>query len=54
MPDWRNRFYDWDQKFEIPSVNIKEKEKEFQLEVAAPGFEKKDFIIEFSDGVLTI
>ncbi|MEX0883584.1 MAG: Hsp20/alpha crystallin family protein [Cyclobacteriaceae bacterium] len=54
LPDLGNRFYDWDQKFEIPSVNVKEKEKEFQVEVAAPGFEKKDFKIEFSDGVLTI
>ncbi|MFO7822800.1 MAG: Hsp20/alpha crystallin family protein [Cyclobacterium sp.] len=54
FPEFENRFYDWDQKFEIPSVNIKETEKEFQVEVVAPGFEKKDFKIEFSDGVLTI
>lgn len=54
LPEFDSRFYDWDQKFEIPSVNIKETEKEFQVEVAAPGFEKKDFKIEFSDGVLTI
>lgn len=54
LPEFDNRFYDWDQKFEIPSVNIKETEREFQVEVAAPGFEKKDFKIEFSDGVLTI
>jgi len=54
LPEFENRFYDWDQKFEIPSVNIKETEKEFQVEVVAPGFEKKDFKIEFSDGVLTI
>ncbi|NHE59721.1 Hsp20/alpha crystallin family protein [Cyclobacterium plantarum] len=53
-PEFDNRFYDWDQKFEIPSVNIKETEKEFQIEVAAPGFEKKDFKIESSEGVLTI
>jgi HSP20 family protein len=54
LPDWKNRFYDWDQKFELPSVNVKETEKELKVEVAAPGFEKKDFNIEFSDGVLTI
>ncbi|MEX2511946.1 MAG: Hsp20/alpha crystallin family protein [Cyclobacteriaceae bacterium] len=54
LPEMSNRFYDWDQNFEIPSVNVKEKDNEFQVEVAAPGFEKKDFKIEFSDGVLTI
>ncbi|MBD3631258.1 Hsp20/alpha crystallin family protein [Cyclobacterium sp.] len=53
-PEFDTRFYDWEQKFEIPSVNIKETEKEFQVEVAAPGFEKKDFKIESSEGVLTI
>ncbi|SHN26925.1 HSP20 family protein [Cyclobacterium lianum] len=53
-PDFDNRFYDWDEKFEIPSVNIKETDKTFQVEVAAPGFEKKDFKIETSEGVLTI
>jgi HSP20 family protein len=38
----------------IPSVNILESEDNFELEVAAPGFEKKDFKIELNNNVLTI
>jgi HSP20 family protein len=35
-------------------VNILESEDNFELEVAAPGFEKKDFKIELNNNVLTI
>jgi HSP20 family protein len=54
LPEWSKRFYDGEEKFEIPSVNVKENEKDFQVEVAAPGFEKEDFKIDFSDGTLTL
>lgn len=37
-----------------PAVNIKEREADFLLEVAAPGFSKKDFAVEYDKGVLTI
>ncbi len=38
----------------VPAVNIIEKEKEFQIEVAAPGFNKDDFKIELDNNILTI
>jgi len=38
----------------LPSVNIKETNNEFAIEVAVPGFEKSDFNIEIDDNLLTI
>lgn len=38
----------------LPSVNVKEDEKEFIIEMAAPGMESKDFKVEFENGVLRI
>ncbi len=38
----------------IPAVNVRETEKEFEIELAAPGLSKKDFNISVSEGILTI
>lgn len=38
----------------IPAVNIKENEKEFKVEVAAPGLKKEDFRITVEDGLINI
>ncbi|SDG61672.1 Hsp20/alpha crystallin family protein [Psychroflexus sediminis] len=38
----------------LPSVNIKENEDKFGVEVAVPGFDKKDFKIELNNNELTI
>ncbi|MEX1238929.1 MAG: Hsp20/alpha crystallin family protein [Cyclobacteriaceae bacterium] len=38
----------------VPSVNIKETPKEYTLEVAAPGLERKDFSIEVDNHMLKI
>lgn len=38
----------------LPSVNIRESEEDFEVEVAAPGFEKTDFKIELNHDQLTI
>ncbi len=38
----------------IPAVNIKENDKNFEVEVAAPGMNKKDFKVEVENNVLTI
>lgn len=38
----------------LPSVNIKEGNEFFEVEMAAPGLEKKDFKIDLNNGVLTI
>jgi len=38
----------------MPSINVKEHKDDFQIEVAAPGFTKKDFEVSIADDVLTI
>lgn len=37
-----------------PRTDIAETEKAFEIEVAVPGFNKKDFSIDLNDGLLTI
>ncbi len=38
----------------LPAVNVEETEKEYRIEVAAPGLEKEDLKVSVNDGVLTI
>lgn len=38
----------------LPSVNIRENGKEFNIELAAPGFSKNDFKVNVEENVLTI
>ena len=38
----------------VPSVNIKENDDEYTIDVAAPGMKKNDFNIEIDDDILTI
>lgn len=38
----------------VPAVNVKETEDAFQIEVAAPGFDKKDFHVEVNNNLMTI
>lgn len=51
--DWSNRNFSTTNTT-LPSVNIKEGGEVFEVEVAAPGFEKKDFKIELNHDLLTI
>jgi HSP20 family protein len=62
---WLTDFFDTDRYFfdsdllktsvpMLPPVNISEEEKEFVVEVAIPGMEKKDFVIAVENGVLNI
>ncbi len=37
-----------------PALNIKETEDSFEVELAAPGFDKKDFNVTIEDGCLNI
>jgi HSP20 family protein len=37
-----------------PAVNIKETDKSFELDLAVPGMDKKDFKIELKDHLLTV
>ena len=51
-----DRFFDsdWIKKQSIPAVNVKETDKGFDIELAAPGLSKKDFNITVENRVLTI
>ena len=59
---WLSNFFDndkffdsdWMKKLSMPAVNVKETEKAFELEVAAPGLSKKDFMVTAEGGVLTV
>ncbi len=53
MFDWTNRNYS-NTNTTLPSVNVKENNDAYEVEVAAPGFDKKDFNIELNNDVLTI
>ncbi|MES2140716.1 MAG: Hsp20/alpha crystallin family protein [Bacteroidota bacterium] len=52
--DFNNNLMNWDFSSKVPSVNITETEKEYKIELAAPGLEKKDFKIEVENKVLII
>ncbi len=51
--DWTNRHYS-NTNTTLPSVNIKETEENFEVEVAAPGMGKEDFKVDVNNGYLTI
>ena len=58
---WLSDFFDNDRFFDsdllrksAPAVNVRELEKNFEVELAVPGMEKKDFNIVVENGVLTI
>jgi len=52
--DFNKDFFELDFTSSIPSVNIVENHKDFKIEMAVPGHEKKDFKVEVDNGVLTI
>lgn len=61
FPRW-NSFFDTDwinsglaqTKDSIPAVNIKDTAESYQIEMAAPGMNKGDFLVNLDNGVLTI
>lgn len=44
----------WNGKTVEPALNIKESEDKFEIELAAPGFSKKDFNVTIDEGCLNI
>jgi HSP20 family protein len=51
------RFFDWGTNWtntNVPAVNVEETEKEYVIDVAAPGLDKKDFKVSLDENVLTI
>ena len=53
MFDWSNNNFS-NTNTTLPSVNIKEDNEVFKVEVAAPGFDKSDFSIELNLNKLTV
>ncbi|HWR93864.1 MAG TPA: Hsp20/alpha crystallin family protein [Flavobacterium sp.] len=52
--DFNSRFFK-DEEFPlVPDANVIENEKDFQLELAVPGLERKDFNIEVKENLLSI
>ncbi|WP_036379231.1 Hsp20/alpha crystallin family protein [Muricauda sp. MAR_2010_75] len=51
-PDWFGGSEKWNTS--VPAVNIKDNEKNFELELAVPGVKKDDFSVEVDNDVLTI
>ncbi len=51
-PDWFGGMENFGNT--LPAVNIKENERNFELEIAIPGQKKEDFNIEVDNNVLTI
>lgn len=49
-----DKFFDLDDSFTVPEVNITEGEKNFHVELAAPGLDRKDFKVEIKNGILSI
>ena len=51
-----DRFYHspWLRGQSLPAVNVKENEKVYEVELAAPGFNKKDFTISIDNGLLIV
>jgi HSP20 family protein len=52
--DERFLFSPWLRGQHMPAVNIKENEKSYEIELAAAGYNKKDFNISIDNGLLTI
>jgi len=44
----------WLNSMDEPALNIKEKNDEYEIELAAPGFDKKDFEVTVDNGCLNI
>lgn len=44
----------WLKRMDEPALNIKEKDDLFEIELAAPGYSKKDFKVTIADGCLNI
>ena len=50
----KNLFDEQGKSLAIPDANIIENHKDFKIELAAPGLERKDFKVEVEDGILKI
>ena len=49
---FNNDFFEEDSL--MPAMNVKEHEDDFEIEFAAPGFDKKDFEVTIEDNILNV
>jgi HSP20 family protein len=49
---FHNDFFEEDSL--MPAMNVKEHDKDFEIEFAAPGFSKKDFEVTIDDNMLNV
>ncbi len=52
--DWFNDRSNWDYEGNVPAVNISENKDSYEIELAAPGIDKKDIKIDLHNNVLTV
>src|SRR3546814_4392155 len=52
--DWGNDFFPSRLGINVPTANVSETPKEYKLELAAPGLDRKDLKVEIENGILTI
>lgn len=52
--DFEGGLLDIDNSLVVPEANILENGKDYKIELAAPGLDRKDFKVEIQDGVLNI
>lgn len=45
---------DWLRKQSVPAVNVKELDKQYEIDIAAPGLSKNDFNITVDNGILIV
>lgn len=51
-PDWFGGMDNY--SAQVPAVNIKENEKDYELELAVPGMNKDDFNVEVDHNIMTV
>ncbi len=47
-------FFDFESNPSVPEVNVREKQNEYVIELAAPGLDKKDFNVNVQNNMLVI
>ena len=52
--DFLKDFFDFESNPTVPDVNVREKQNEYVIELAAPGLDKKDFNVDVQNNVLLI
>jgi len=52
--DFSNQFSEFVKDFNAPSYNVKENDDTYVVELAVPGFDKKDFSIKIHEGKLIV